>query len=1759
MPGEDRTTVYEVLDHAASGIRLQVEFQRRINASLVASRLPFIRAITVHNETGSDLPGIELSAGLAVESDAPRLFTYREEKGVPSGSAVRFNGNGRFPAFDAFDAMIGERHESALATLTVTAHLPQAEGQEKQDNGEVSLATTVEIGAPGEFLKLPGAWQSIAVFVQPRSRAVAGVLRMASELMLQKTGRGELDGYKTNLARAKLIAEAIYLAMREEQIVCGGSPASFEAVGQKLRSAGQVIGQRFGDCIELSVTYAACCEAAGIHPIIVFTTSRAFPAFIAVSELEYSLALGSGKGFNFLEETVIDDASVIANLVATKAIIPVELGGIGLGKRSLSFRGATKKATDYVRSLSNELKAAVTISQCRRENILPGPLPEDELPLPGEEVKPPTELSPEPSPVKETLPEQAKADEPATVANAALESTATTEIAKSEPVVEEPDIEEPESDEVIDDVSVGRKDDAPVRIRQWQQSLFDFSLRNPLLDLSRARQALGLAAKGSALGEIAKTLYDGESYIAALDGLEPDRAVASLRALKRESDMLEQETGSHHLFMTLGVLIHPGSRGKEVKSPLFLFPVNMDAVGSGASGANAFAVSAAGDEAIHVNACLLEWLLVTYNLTIDGLDSPDLEATTLGATFEKIRAGLDAAELPWRIEESASLAILKCSAFHIWKDLNRNWPILMENSVVRHLVESSGDAFEQAALDEVPFEEENLIFPLATDGSQMAAIVAAMDGKSFVLEGAPGSGKSQTIANLIAHGLEKGKRVLFVSGKEAALEAVSERLETIGLKDFTLQAYGSRMSMQGIRQQLKRSMRAAADAHERVWKTAFEKYAGSVTALRDYSDHLHKTNAAGISLWSAYDELARLGDGPGWELDPKHIGKVDVQSMSEALGRAVQISRKIGESDRDHWLLLGLDNVDNLTFTTLTRALEDLALARKRVQELGRGWPDAFKELKPGKMMATLNECVAANQLGLLPSKAYFRDIDRPAWRNATATLREKLEFFLDSNRETLSMLTPGLIDSQNLNDWTIRANSLEKAWMFAEFRRKSIRAAVKPLIQRDVDLRGPKLLEVLQSAQNIRTQLVELKTNAVAIIGLILPTNWAAHRPKALDELDAAINLSQNAVWLERVAPVAWLKALEPKDAQEIGTLREIEAAWSRWLSVIGATEHNVDQWLAGRSWLEAWDEAMPRWENDLAGTGLLQLQRHSLLRKELRAIERAGGIDFANKLAHRAFPLSEAENVMRRGLVMGSLQERLAACGMENFDDAAQNKVVSAFLECAREARKYAIQAGPARLLARRPFRANNILAEVTALVRQVERRRAGMGLREISARYPEALLTFAPAFLMSPCSVARILDAGSLKFDMVIFDEASRIRTVEAIGAMGRGKTIVIAGDLKQLPPAVTSDAALSSSMLPKSAEDFKAKQESILSAALNFGLPRLRLTWHYRSENEELIAFPNTRYYGGELAVLPSARRNAHTGITWRRLNGKCLRGINPTEAHALVAELTARLRDPAKGGESLGVLCLNTAQRDLILDMLEGSEDPLIRDAFAAPIGRRLFVKSFDHAQGEERDVILVSFVLSPDPATGLLPANCAPLSSEGGERWLNVAITRARKQVRLLTSFGPEHIDSGDGVPPGVRDLKDYLMFAGSPGETMPEAPVPEQERSFMALEIAKELEARGYVVQTNVGHSAFRVDLAVRKNSEKGWQLAVMLDGPEWKSQLTVTDRDGVPSLLRDGMQWPAVTRVWLPAWLRNRQEQLTRLINLIETTPPKKTKVPS
>jgi hypothetical protein len=318
-----------------------------------------------------------------------------------------------------------------------------------------------------------------------------------------------------------------------------------------------------------------------------------------------------------------------------------------------------------------------------------------------------------------------------------------------------------------------------------------------------------------------------------------------------------------------------------------------------------------------------------------------------------------------------------------------------------------------------------------------------------------------------------------------------------------------------------------------------------------------------------------------------------------------------------------------------------------------------------------------------------------------------------------------------------------------------------------------------------------------------------------------------------------------------------------------------------------------------------------------------------------------------------------------------------------------------------------------------------------------------------------------------------------------------------------------------------------------------LPRHGLTWHYRSQDESLIVFSNRHYYDNELSSLPSPGSRPGTGVVWQRLDGRFDRGAtrtNQVEAQAVVAEITRRLHepDPDTDRTSIGVVTFNIQQRDLILDLLEDSPNPLVRQHLTDAVDEPIFVKNLENVQGDERDVILFSLAFSTDPSTGLLPLNFGPLSQVSGERRLNVAVTRARRQVILFASFDPHDIDLNRTAALGTRHLRAYCEMAASGIEASPDLATRRATGHDRVRDtVAEAIRARGHEVTTDLGLSDFTVDIAVRAAGAAHWQVAVMLDGPRWRDRPTVADRDGAPGLLLDIMHWQRVVRFWLPAWL--------------------------
>ena len=517
----------------------------------------------------------------------------------------------------------------------------------------------------------------------------------------------------------------------------------------------------------------------------------------------------------------------------------------------------------------------------------------------------------------------------------------------------------------------------------------------------------------------------------------------------------------------------------------------------------------------------------------------------------------------------------------------------------------------------------------------------------------------------------------------------------------------------------------------------------------------------------------------------------------------------------------------------------------------------------------------------------------------------------------------------------------------------------------------------------------------------------------------------------------------------------------------------------------------------------------------------------------------------------VQVALEERARVTGLDSFDAAAHNRLIERYRSALDELRAALTPELVDAVLAHRD-RVLQGAARAEALRNELNRRRSAMSVRELMDTYGDLITALTPCLLVSPDSVARFFPADRRYVDIVVFDEASQIRVADAVGAMGRGRSAVVVGDPKQMPPA-------------PGAGDIRGEQapeaSSILTRCLDGGLTQHRLTWHYRSRDESLVAFSNRHYYDGRLLTFPSpltivpgsdAAPGGH-GISLRRVRGRYFRpedrarhphvqpNTNPLEAKRVVEEVLRHVEACPDRLPSLGVITFNDRQRDLIENSLREIASPRVIEALDARDG--LFVRNLENVQGEERDTILFSATFAAN-AQGDLPLNFGVLNHAGGERRLNVAITRARRQIIVFTSFDPQDLHAERTAHRGVKDLRAYLHQAAE-GRAPRALPASQSPLSWHRREIAEALEAAGLTVRTGVGHSTFEIDLVLAVADQPGRPaVAVMLDGPQWNKREGVVDRDLLPVDVLRTMGWQRVERVWMPEWVADPKAVVARLV---------------
>lgn len=461
------------------------------------------------------------------------------------------------------------------------------------------------------------------------------------------------------------------------------------------------------------------------------------------------------------------------------------------------------------------------------------------------------------------------------------------------------------------------------------------------------------------------------------------------------------------------------------------------------------------------------------------------------------------------------------------------------------------------------------------------------------------------------------------------------------------------------------------------------------------------------------------------------------------------------------------------------------------------------------------------------------------------------------------------------------------------------------------------------------------------------------------------------------------------------------------------------------------------------------------------------------------------------------------------------------------------------------------NRATDEMGVLLHELNKKRKIMPLRKLFRTIPNLLLKLKPCLMMSPLSVSYFLEAETYKFDMVIFDEASQIFPQDAIGAICRGKQVIIAGDSKQLPP--TSFFAASTNNMDgdydSDEEEDEVIYDSILEEATN-GLPNRSLLWHYRSRNEELIAFSNQEIYKNKLITFPSSNTvAADSGVEYIYVekgiySGRC----NIQEARKCVELIKEHITKHSE--RSLGIIAFSEKQQATIEDAVHRfrESNPCYEKFFAEDNEEPFFVKNLENVQGDERDTIIFSICYAKD-SNGRMYMRFGPLGHQGGERRLNVAITRAKHNIKLVGSIMPYDIDLSKTKSEGIRMLKDYIEYAikGSSVLHTHKSPFSLYDTDEFCNCICKFLEDKGYRVNQYVGNSEYKIDIAVEHPMYPGCYVAgIECDGNSYFMARTARDREHLRKSILEQMGW-RMFRVWSTEWINNREGEQKRLIDFV------------
>ncbi|MDO5582187.1 MAG: DUF3320 domain-containing protein [Planctomycetia bacterium] len=1697
----------------------------RFNYAMQQNGSILIRDLQITNNTEDDWEDLDYE--IVSEPEFCKKYVRKLER-VPAGETVITDVSDLLPNGDYLAAISSEVRGSVSVRL------------KKGDEVLSESSKPIEILTYDQFPD----WLDyglLASFVLPNHPALAPIINDTSVFLGEWTKDPSLNGYQSeDPERVRNQFAALYKAIQKLNLSYIVPPANFVQSGQRIRLPETILEERMGTCLDLALLFAGCLERMGLNPLVVLFNDHAFTG-VWLDDKTFS-------------DVVQDDVAALTKNTAEGIhhIALAECTCVTSG-HCFSFDEAEKQAEIKLTEIA-KFDNVIDIRQARRNGIKPIPIR-----VKTEEgwkvivpVRPESELTHLPGEVHR--------------------------LDLSRYADQKSDLSEPRSS-------------------YWEHHLLDLSLNNPLLNMKLRKATIPLLA--GKLGDLEDDLSENTEFLLVnkpdqfsvpddffgIMEMKPHlgqwgnllvqeqknkrlRTILTERELQksalelfRRAKVSLEENGANTLYLALGFLRwYEKPDGCPARySPIILLPVELKRK----SGSTSFSIQQR-DEEIQINITLLEMLRERFQIAVNNLDPlpTDDKGIDLVGIFTIIRNAIFA-QKGWDVVENAVLGIFSFTQFVMWNDLKNNMDKLRRNKIVSSLLD------EKLSWVPDPFPsdndlEEGMLVPIAADATQLVAIKAAAEGKSFVLHGPPGTGKSQTITNIITNALAQGQKVLFVAEKMAALSVVQKRLERIGLGPYCLELHSNKSMKKDVLDQLDEALKAGNHARAADFSGKTDDLAQRRSYLKKYVVNLHRKQPSGLTLYeqiSRYETVRSAKD----IIDPFLFSSkdangsrvnIDVSSISgEKIAQWKDLLRRVCSHlqsmipIREH----PFKGVRKQEYTQALRQdvpvkIDAFLKGIDALERAGNNFCKAFSISFQGKKFEY-------DKLTLLAPVLITIDQIPMSWLEEKdfSALVNRLDHLIEIGRKE-TVLRKDLLLTYNPEFFDQNAEALQKEWtaikgkwfllrIFSNwrFQRKMKSFIGSPSDKIDWD-QGLSDLRRYQDLRRQRKEKASEAGSAFAEFDREEDTDWEDlvkkrdHFTKCRDQL--------RSVFREKAD--LFMRKRDSIDAKT-GIVSEYLAKWNEFAAarkdlfdllemdpVFGEKEDPYLIRLRERALL---------WQSSLGELrGWIQWQ------SMIREMNQTGLGSFAQicdrKEAAETIEIQFVKALLKK-LIIYAFDSKP---DLNSFSSRTFENQIAQYKKRMEEYEHLIGEETAGRLSEKIPDiqRAAANSSEIGILLKAIKSGGRNKSLRKLFAEIPNLLPRLCPCMLMSPISVAQYLDPGRDLFDLIVFDEASQLPTCKAIGALARGKNSVIVGDPKQLPP--TSFFAASSS---NDEDSDLVDLESILDDCLALAIPDTKLRWHYRSRHESLIAFSNRKYYGNELFTFPSVNDRI-SKVRLVPVPGHYDRSgtrTNNAEAKAVRDEVIRRLRDPELQKLSIGIVTFSSVQQNLIDDLISDalSKDPDLEQKIQNQ-EEPLFIKNLENVQGDERDVILFSIGYGPD-LHGKVSLNFGPLNRKGGWRRLNVAISRARSEMIVFSTLKPDQIDLTRTSAEGIEGLKSFLEFASGKQIVSENEAHPEKNlREGIANAIAAHLNKSGYQCKLQVGRSGYRIDLGVfDPDDPEKYLLGILLDGNCYKNAKTVREREYAQADVLRGLGW-RLLRIWSVEWWEDHDKILKRIIEEIE-----------